>query len=163
MRTDFLNSCQYSAIICRRLAGNCGTLWALTNREGFPRKVNNTTPGGNLMEQMIAYCGLDCAKCPAYVATQAGDREALERTAAMWREQFSAPEITADSIVCDGCMMDGRLSGYCSICEIRACALGRSLATCAPCAEYDGCGKLAAFHEHAPEAKATLDGLRAAL
>jgi hypothetical protein len=116
------------------------------------------------MEQMIAYCGLDCARCPACVATQADDREALERTAAMWREQFNAPEITADSIICDGCpATDGRLSGYCSICEIRACALGRGLETCAPCAEYDGCAKLAPFHQHSPEAKATLDGLRAAL
>jgi predicted nucleic acid binding AN1-type Zn finger protein len=115
------------------------------------------------MEQMIAYCGLDCAQCPAYVATQADDREALGRTAAMWREQLNAPEITADSIVCDGCMTDGRLNGYCSICEIRACTLERGMETCASCAEYDGCGKLAAFHEHSPEAKATLNRMRAAL
>ena len=92
------------------------------------------------------------------------NREALEKTAAMWREQFNAPEITADSIICDGCpTTDGRLSGYCSICEIRACAVGRGVETCAPCAEYGGCAKLVAFHEHSPEAKATLDGLRAAL
>jgi hypothetical protein len=109
------------------------------------------------------YCGLDCAQCPAYVATQTDDREALERTAAMWREQFNVPEITAESIVCDGCASDGRLSGYCSICEIRACAQGRGLETCAPCAEYAGCSKLTAFHQHAPEAKATLDGMRAAM
>jgi hypothetical protein len=114
------------------------------------------------VDKMIVYCGLDCAKCPAYIATQADDREALEKTAVMWREQFNSPYITADNIVCDGCSTtDGRLSGYCSICEIRACALERGLETCAPCAEYDGCGKLAAFHEHAPEAKATLDELRA--
>jgi hypothetical protein len=115
------------------------------------------------MEKIIAFCGLDCAQCPAYVATQSGDREALERTAAMWREQLNAPEITADSIVCDGCTGEGRLSGYCSICEIRACAIGRNLATCAPCAEYEGCAKLAAFHQHSPEARAVLDGLRAAM
>jgi hypothetical protein len=116
------------------------------------------------MDRMIAYCGLDCGQCPAYVATQANDREALERTAATWREQFNAPEITADSIICDGCpTTDGRLSGYCSICEIRACALERGLETCAPCAEYEGCGKLAAFHKHAPGAKATLDAIRATM
>ena len=115
------------------------------------------------MEQMIAYCGLDCVKCPAYIATQSGENEELEKVAAMWREQFSAPEITADSIVCDGCKGGGRLTGYCMICEIRACAMGRGVETCAPCAEYDGCGKLAAFHQHSPEAKATLDGLRAVL
>jgi hypothetical protein len=114
------------------------------------------------MDRMIAYCGLDCGQCPAYVATQADDHEALERTAAMWREQFNSPYITADNIVCDGCMQDARLSGYCSMCEIRACALERGVETCASCAEYDGCSKLAAFHAHAPEAKAMLDELRAA-
>ena len=116
------------------------------------------------MDQMIAYGGLDCVKCPAYVATQADDREALEKTAAMWREQFGSPQITADSIICDGCpTTDGRLSGYCNICEIRSCASGQSLETCAPCADYVGCAKLATIHDHGPEAKATLDGLRAAL
>ena len=115
------------------------------------------------MNQMIAYCGLDCGQCPAYVATQSGDQEALEKTAAMWREQFSSPQITAESIVCDGCTGGGRLSGYCNICEIRSCASGRSLETCAPCADYVGCAKLATIHDHGPEAKATLDGLRAAL
>lgn len=115
------------------------------------------------MSEMIAYCGIECRQCPAYVATQAGDQEALERTAAVWREQFNAPEIIADSIVCDGCKGGGRLNGYCSVCEIRACGVEQGVENCAHCSEYDGCGKLAAFHEHAAEAKATLDGLRAAL
>jgi hypothetical protein len=115
------------------------------------------------MDKMIAYCGLDCTQCPAYIATQADDWEALERTAAMWREQFNEPRITAESVVCDGCKGGGRLSGYCGMCEILACAKERGLETCAPCADYDGCGKLATFHEHAPDAKATLDGLRAAV
>jgi predicted nucleic acid binding AN1-type Zn finger protein len=115
------------------------------------------------MEQMLGYCGLDCIQCPAYVATQSGDQEALEKTAAMWREQFGSPEITAESILCDGCRGGGRLSGYCNICEIRLCASERGVETCAPCGDYDGCGKLVAIHGHSVDAKATLDGLRAAL
>jgi hypothetical protein len=116
-------------------------------------------------QKMIVYCGLDCGQCPTYVATQSGEREELEKVAAMWREQFNAPEITADSIVCEGCLVaeGGRIAGYCSICEVRACARARGLETCAPCAEYVGCGKLAAFHQHSPEAKATLDAIRAAM
>ena len=115
------------------------------------------------MDQMIAYCGLDCGQCPAYVATQSGERDELEKVAAMWREQFKSPEITADSVVCDSCKGSGRLTGYCTICEIRACASGLGVENCAPCAEYDGCGKLVAFHEHSPEAKATLASIRAAM
>jgi hypothetical protein len=115
------------------------------------------------VDKMIVFCGLDCVQCPAYIATQSGDPAALEKTAAMWREQFNSPDITAASIVCDGCAAQGRLSGYGATCQIRACALERGLETCAPCVDYDGCDKLGAFHVHAPEAKATLDGIQATL
>ena len=112
------------------------------------------------MDTIIAYCGLDCSGCPAYRATQANDRAALERTAAQWREQFNTSQITADSILCDGCLAHdgGRLSGYCTICEIRACALERGVANCAHCADY-ACAKLEGFWAHAPEARQALDAI----
>ncbi|MBN1875577.1 MAG: DUF3795 domain-containing protein, partial [Anaerolineae bacterium] len=37
------------------------------------------------MDKIIAYCGLNCAECPAYLATQANDMEALEHVAEEWR------------------------------------------------------------------------------
>jgi hypothetical protein len=115
------------------------------------------------MNQMIAYCGLTCTDCPAYQATQANDQEALENVAAAWRELFNRPEITADNILCDGCIVDGRKSGYCSTCDIRPCARERGVETCALCADYESCEHLTEFHTHAPEAKALLDKMRAAL
>jgi hypothetical protein len=113
------------------------------------------------MKKIIAYCGLVCSDCPAYLATQADDRQELERVAAFWRVQFSAPQITADSIVCDGCLPNakGRLSGYCSICKIRACAEKRELKNCAYCPDY-GCETLRVFLEPNPHAKALLDSIR---
>jgi hypothetical protein len=110
------------------------------------------------MDTIVAYCGLVCTGCPAYVATQANDAQALERVAAEWREAFDAPEITADSIICDGCLGSngGRLSGYCSMCEIRACAVERDVVNCAHCADY-ACDKLEGFFAHAQEARTTLD------
>ena len=117
-----------------------------------------------MMDKMIAYCGLVCTDCPAYVATQADDRAALERVAAQWREAFNAPEITADSIICDGCLGSngGRLSGYCYECEIRACGVERGVVNCAHCDEY-GCEKLEGFFGHASEARAVLDEVRRGL
>ena len=117
-----------------------------------------------MMDKMIAYCGLVCTDCPAYVATQADDRAALERVAAQWREAFNAPEITADSIICDGCLGSngGRLSGYCYECEIRACGVERGVVNCAHCDEY-GCEKLEGFFGHASEARAVLDEIRRGL
>jgi len=118
------------------------------------------------MNQMIAYCGLTCTDCPAYVATQANDREALENVAAEWREMFNAPEITAESILCDGCIVDGRKSGYCAMCDIRSCAIERGVINCAHCGDYpvndDGCKKLMKWFEEVPESKVVLDGIREA-
>jgi hypothetical protein len=116
------------------------------------------------MDKMIAYCGLICSDCPAYVATQADDLAALERVTAQWREAFSAPEITADSIICDGCLGSngGRLSGYCRACEIRACGRERGVVNCAHCDQY-GCEKLEAFFGQVSEARAVLDEIKRGL
>ena len=109
---------------------------------------------------LIAYCGIDCSKCPTYLATQSGDRGELDRLAAMRRENFGDPRFTADSMPCDGCSGDGRLSETCAVCPIRSCAVTRSLDTCARCDGYDGCDKLPMVHNHLPAAKAVLDALR---
>ena len=114
------------------------------------------------MDQMIGYCGLVCSDCPAYQATKANDAEALERVAAQWREEYNAPDTTAESVVCDGCIGDGRKAGYCSLCEIRACGVEHGVVNCAHCADY-ACEKLESFFGKAPDAKKLLDGLNASL
>jgi hypothetical protein len=115
------------------------------------------------VNQMIAYCGLICTECPAYIATQADDRAALERVAAQWREEFNAPEITVQSVICDGCLgTTGRKCGHCFECEIRACAMGRAVINCAHCDDY-GCETITSFFGFAPEARSRLDGIRAQL
>ena len=114
------------------------------------------------MEQMIAYCGLECTGCPVYKATQANDKVALEEIAAQWRKAFNMPDITADSILCDGCLTtDGRRSGYCQSCKIRPCATERGVGNCAACDDY-ACHNLRDFFKHAPEAEQRLDALRVA-
>jgi hypothetical protein len=116
------------------------------------------------MDKMIAYCGLVCTECPAFIATQSNDPKALEAIAAKWREEFNAPQITVESILCDGCLATtGRLSGYCGMCQIRASGLERGVVNCAHCVDYEGCEKLAGFHAHAPHAKANLEAIRKTL
>jgi hypothetical protein len=114
------------------------------------------------MERMIAYCGLVCTDCPGYIAAQANDRTELERVAAMWREEYNAPDITVESVICDGCTVDGRKCGHWSECEIRACAMQRGMINCAHCTDY-GCQIIEGFFSFVPEARATLDGIRAGL
>ena len=38
------------------------------------------------MKQLIAYCGLDCEKCDARIATLTNDNALREKTAALWTE-----------------------------------------------------------------------------
>lgn len=114
------------------------------------------------MTKLIAYCGLDCAECAGYQATQADDLEAMERVAAQWRVDYNAPSIDVQAVTCDGCTSDKRLGSHCAECEIRACSRERGYASCAACPDY-ACEQLQGFFAMAPAAKLTLDGLRAAL
>ena len=111
------------------------------------------------MDRLIAACGLDCAHCPAYVATMANDAAALKKVAEDWGRQFGfAPD--ADKVRCHGCLAtDGLQIGHCAECEIRLCALGKGYATCAACPDFLG-AKAEAFVAQVPEARANLESLR---
>lgn len=114
-------------------------------------------------DKMIAYCGLVCTDCPAYIATQADDQAALEQVAAQWREQYHAPDLTVESVICDGCLTDeGRKCAHCADCEIRACGVERGVVNCAHCSDY-ACEKLEGFFGFAHPARAVLDEVRQSL
>ncbi|MCP4717497.1 MAG: DUF3795 domain-containing protein [Deltaproteobacteria bacterium] len=111
------------------------------------------------MSEMLSCCGLLCNQCPAYEATQSGDETKKAEVARVWSEQFQA-EFTAADINCDGCCSASeRLSGYCRVCEIRACARERQLENCAACEDYI-CEKLEKVVSMEPEARTRLDALR---
>ena len=112
---------------------------------------------------IIAYCGLVCSACPAYIATQADDQAALERVAAQWREEYNAPNITVESVICDGCLSGPRQCSHCAECDIRACGVVHDVANCAHCAEYNTCDKIQGFFSMVPAARETLDAIRASL
>ena len=115
------------------------------------------------MNYLIAFCGLDCAKCDAYLATQANDDAAKQRVLEKWRAQYG-PDIPLAAVTCDGCVtVTGRLGGYCGQCPIRACGVAHQVANCAYCADYNACDKLAGFFKSVPDARVTLDGIRRAL
>ena len=110
------------------------------------------------MSNLIAYCGLDCAQCEAYQATQANDPAWQEKIVAKWRVDFNAPSMTVQDIQCDGCR-GPRLGGYCHMCGIRASAIARGLESCADCPDY-ACEQLQKFHTMAPAARENLELLR---
>lgn len=91
------------------------------------------------MRKMIAYCGLDCEKCDAYIATINDDGTLREKTAKAWSELNQVP-ILAEDINCQGCRTEGIKTVFCSnLCEIRQCALKRSVETCGDCVDMKKC------------------------
>ena len=118
--------------------------------------------GNPAMESIIAYCGLVCNECPAYLATQADDDAMRDKVAAEWSEAFGG-SLTKEAINCDGCLgTGGRKVGYCDECPIRVCAVERSVENCAHCSDY-ACEELKRFFTGGSTAKAVLDGIRDSL
>ena len=110
------------------------------------------------MNDMIAYCGLDCEKCDAYLATIHDDQALRERTAKLWAELNNAP-ILPEDINCQGCRADGVKTVFCdSICPIRQCAMKKGLATCGGCPELETCPAIGAVISNNAE---VLENLRA--
>lgn len=110
------------------------------------------------MKKMIAYCGLDCEKCDAYLATVHDDQALRERTAKAWAELNHAP-ILPEHINCLGCRAEGIKTVFCdSLCEIRQCALKRSVETCGGCPDLNTCQTVGAIHGNNPEALNNLKG-----
>jgi hypothetical protein len=110
------------------------------------------------MSKMIAYCGLVCSQCPAYLATKNDDDDARKKTAQMYAKAFGF-NITPGDINCNGCHSeDGVLISYCQSCEIRQCGRDRGIDNCTFCAEQP-CEKLVKFHAFSPQAKASFRAL----
>ena len=75
------------------------------------------------MKGMIGYCGLDCERCDAYLATIHDDQALREKTAKLWSELNQAP-ILPEHINCEGCRGNGAKTVFCeSLCAIRKCAM----------------------------------------
>jgi hypothetical protein len=111
------------------------------------------------MDKMIAYCGLVCTDCPAFIATQKDDDEERKKVAEKWNKEFNAG-VKPEDINCDGCLAKSdRLIGFCQQCEIRKCGQETGVVNCAYCDDY-GCEKLTKFFNMAPIAKTNLDEIR---
>lgn len=108
------------------------------------------------MKDLIAYCGLDCEKCDAYIATLNDDDTLREKTAKLWAELNNAP-ILAEHINCHGCRVNGIKTVFCdSLCAIRKCAANKGVSTCGDCSEMPVCKTLSTITAINAEAKNNL-------
>ncbi|MEJ2306267.1 MAG: DUF3795 domain-containing protein [candidate division WOR-3 bacterium] len=111
------------------------------------------------MNNLIGFCGLKCNECPAFIATKNDDDKERARIAREWAEEYKH-EFKTEDINCDGCTsIAGRHVGYCSVCELRACAIKKRVKNCAYCKDYE-CKKLSDFFNIASQARKNLEKIR---
>ncbi len=105
---------------------------------------------------MIGYCGIDCEKCDAYLATINNDDELRKKTAKLWGELNNAP-IEPEMINCTGCRTNGVKTIFCSeLCEIRKCAIDKKFETCGKCPEMKSCANVGEVLKNNSEAAQNL-------
>ena len=110
-----------------------------------------------LKNNMIAFCGLNCAKCDAFIATKNNDNALREKTAKLWSE-LNQIEILPEQINCEGCRCDGKKTVFCDkLCQIRQCAMKKGFETCGDCSELDNCKTVAMVVGNNPEALENLN------
>lgn len=110
------------------------------------------------MKGMIAYCGLDCEKCDAYLATINDDQALREKTSKLWSALNNAP-ILPEHINCEGCRVDGIKTVYCDrFCAIRQCVLKRGVTTCGDCPDLGKCQTVGVIISNNPDALKNLKG-----
>ena len=105
---------------------------------------------------MIAYCGLNCTKCDAFIATKNNDNALREKTAKLWSE-LNQITILPEQINCEGCRANGKKTVFCDkLCQIRQCAIKKGFETCGECQEMEQCPKIAMVHANNTEANNNL-------
>jgi hypothetical protein len=77
---------------------------------------------------LVAFCGLDCSKCDAYLATVRKDDALRAEVAARWN-------MKPEQIECRGCKSAQALFN----CTLKQCATKRGLRTCAHCPDFPAC------------------------
>lgn len=92
---------------------------------------------------LIAYCGLDCSKCEARIATINDDNDLRKKVAKEWSKLNNA-EITEEMINCVGCKVEGVKTPFCEkLCPIRQCAINKKVESCGKCEMMENCNKVA--------------------
>ena len=110
------------------------------------------------MNNMIAYCGLNCEECDAYLATINDDQVLREKTAKKWAQLNNVP-ILPEHINCEGCRVKGVKTVYCdSLCAIRQCAMKKGMVTCGDCQELETCPKVGIVISNNSDALKNLKG-----
>ncbi len=110
-----------------------------------------------IIDKILSHCGINCAECPAYLATQKNDVEEIKKIAKEWSSDNM--KFKPEEIYCDGCCKEGRHFSWVDNCDIKKCCTEKELENCAYCDDYI-CDILKNSLEKDPNAKRNLEEIR---
>ncbi len=91
-----------------------------------------------------SYCGVNCSKCPIFIATKENSDILKSELAIKWGEMYNK-EFTLSDIHCEGCKSEHRFV-MCSQCNIEVCNTTKDNDSCYDCSEYQ-CIRIRRFEE----------------
>jgi hypothetical protein len=92
-----------------------------------------------------SYCGVNCEKCPVYIASTADDDGLRADVVRDWGTLYKR-EFKISDINCFGCKSD-TLFGVCSKCDISVCNKNRGITSCADCTDFE-CDRIKRFYDY---------------
>lgn len=114
------------------------------------------------MKRQIAYYGLICSDCGAFIATQKNDNKLRKQVAEEWTKKYNH-DFKLEDINCVGYIVTtGKHIGHWGMCEVHKCGAEKGVVNCAYCADY-ACDKLEGYFKMAPAMKANLEEIRKGL
>jgi hypothetical protein len=85
---------------------------------------------------MIAYCGINCTKCPAYSFPRLGEKLHMKGLFQSVLKSRMKPK-PEGYVVCDGCTaVNARCVTHCLTCPVRSCAAEMRVENCASCDKF---------------------------
>lgn len=109
------------------------------------------------MKEIIAYCGLICNECPAFIATEKNDRKQMKKLAREWSSENY--KVSPEEVKCTGCHAESKVVfKFCIECEIRKCGIEKAIDNCGYCDEYP-CEKLNIPFKNSIKNKIILDNI----
>jgi len=92
-----------------------------------------------------SYCGINCEKCSAYIATINNDDDLKQKIAEEWGSLHNR-QYVKEEINCLGCKSE-EIFTACTKCDIRNCNLTRGIENCQDC-EMFPCDRLQRFFDY---------------
>lgn len=96
------------------------------------------------MNELVAYCGINCADCQLYIATMNNDTQLKKEISLRWGKLYNRT-FDIEDMQCYGCK-SGKKIFLSKKCDITPCNINKGNDTCRQCENYP-CERIIKFYE----------------